>query len=540
MPSVVCALIPAALVWRNLRLYRPLPPALGSVASRVSVLIPARNEEGHIGDAVASVLETGYPNLEVCVWDDASEDRTGEIVESLCARDSRVRLLRGAGVPSGWAGKPHACMRLAEAATGEILVFMDADVRLKGPGTLERLVSAFERTRVDLWSGVPRQRMHSLWEWLIIPQIHFVLLGFLPIDGMRAGTDVRFAAGCGQLMAFRRESYFRMGGHGAARASFHEGIQLSRAVRRSGGITDLFDATDFAICRMYAGGGAVWRGFAKNAHEGLGAPGVLVPMSALLLLGQVLPAWVLACGWGTSLAQWLSFFALGLGLASRYGIARRFAQPAITVWLHPVGVMALLLNQWYGVLRHRLGSPVGWRGRTLPVILACLLLVGWERAGAQEPVVPAKSAETRCPDLCLEDQFRVLREIRFPRKKPVLLVTARRSGTPLIADWVEPVQRAFEGRLEIYGVAAVEGVPDPIKPVVRSMIGRSVSWPVLMDWTGNLTRHLLKPGSELEVVLVRPEGQIALVLSGRSTPEAATALASGIQALLAKRSSPGN
>ena len=134
----------------------------------MSVLIPARNEEGSIGAAVASVLAGEGVDLEVIVLDDHSEDRTGEIVRSISERDSRVRIEPAPALPSGWCGKQHACHVLANLARYELLVFMDADVRL-APQALARATAFLTRSGADLVSGFPEELTGTFSERLVIP-----------------------------------------------------------------------------------------------------------------------------------------------------------------------------------------------------------------------------------------------------------------------------------------------------------------------------------------------------------------------------------
>ena len=146
-----------------------------------------------------------------------------------------------------------------------------------------------------LASGVPRQELGTFSERLLLPLIHFVLLGFLPMRAMRRTRWPSMSAGCGQLFIARRDAYEQCGGHSMLRDSLHDGIKLPRVFRQAGFKTDLFDATDLATCRMYHTNAETWRGLGKNATEGLAAPGTIVPMTALLLGGQVLPLVLCAC-----------------------------------------------------------------------------------------------------------------------------------------------------------------------------------------------------------------------------------------------------
>ncbi|HSF39970.1 MAG TPA: glycosyltransferase, partial [Thermoanaerobaculia bacterium] len=133
--AALCALLPALVFRRNLRLFAPPPrPAAGGPRPSISVLIPARNEEGAIGGAVEAALASAGVDLEVVVLDDQSEDRTAEVVRGIAARDPRVRLKTAPPLPAGWCGKQHACAILARHARNPLLLFVDADVRLAPSG----------------------------------------------------------------------------------------------------------------------------------------------------------------------------------------------------------------------------------------------------------------------------------------------------------------------------------------------------------------------------------------------------------------------
>ena len=346
----------------NCRLYRPAPPP-NDEPSRVSVLIPARNEGANIGPAIEAALASQGVEFEVVVLDDDSADRTASIVLDFAKRDSRVRLLRGEPLPSGWCGKQFACQQLADHARHPILAFMDADVRLS-PDGLARLAAFLDRSRADMVSGVPRQETGTLAERLVIPLIHFLLLGYLPLIGMRRSRWPAFGAACGQLIVTRRESYQLSGGHATIRSSRHDGITLPRAYRRRRLATDLCDATDLAHCRMYSGFRELWFGLAKNAREGLAHPVAILPWTVLLLGGQVLP-WLLLLS-----SAWLDRRAIGLSAAAalisigiRFHSATRFRQSWLGALLHPIGVSMLLAIQWYSAVRGSLGPPIDWKGR---------------------------------------------------------------------------------------------------------------------------------------------------------------------------------
>ena len=366
--AMLCALSPAVLFCVNLRRYRVPPMADGAVTlPAISVLIPARDEERSIRAAVESVLQSRGVTLQVVVMDDSSTDRTAEIVMALAERDARVRLEQAPALPRGWNGKQHACWALAHAAHHPVLCFVDADVRLE-PEALARMAAFLEGSGAALVSGFPRQVTVTTMEWLLLPLIHFVLLGFLPISRMRASPSPGFAAGCGQFLMVRSEPYFRADGHAAIRETMHDGLRLPRLLREHGERTDLADLTTLATCRMYTTAGQVWQGLAKNATEGLGAPARIVPITVLLLLGQVVPfgllVWLLFSRARFEAEVWVFMIAaVAAALLPRFLAVWRFRQPVRSAVLHPLGIVVLLVLQWFALVRKLRGGSVSWRSR---------------------------------------------------------------------------------------------------------------------------------------------------------------------------------
>jgi hypothetical protein len=333
----------------------------------VSVLVPARDEAANIDAALAAILASEGVEIEVIVLDDGSTDGTGDIVTARAEADGsgRVRLLLGSGLPRGWNGKQHACWTLANAARNPILVFVDADVRV-APDGLARLVGRMERRRLDLISGFPRQRTLTLAEKLTVPQIFVLLLGYLPLPMARIFRAPGFAAGCGQLMAVRQAAYARAGGHAEIRATMHDGLKLPRLIRRTGGRTDITDATPLATCRMYANWAEVWQGFTKNATEGMARPVALPVWTVLLGGGHLLPCLLVPAALllGDAEALGRSLAALGLLFAARLAVALVVRQPLVSVVLHPVGIVIVLLIQWNALIAARRGRQASWRGRS--------------------------------------------------------------------------------------------------------------------------------------------------------------------------------
>ena len=366
--AAAAALLPLAMTITNLCAYRRLPhAAIGAEPAGISLLIPARNEAGNIEHAVRAALASEHVDLELIVLDDHSTDQTARLIRDLAKTDPRLRLKLAPALPEGFNGKQHAAYHLATLARHPRLVWIDADVRLK-PDALWRIAHRLDRGDAALISGFPHQQTVTLMERLVVSCIELVLLGYLPMAIMRRQSRPSLGAGCGQLFAARREAYFDVGGHAAIRASRHDGIALPMAFRRSGYMTDLFDAGDLARCRMYHSAPEVWHGFAKNATEGMGSPRGIWLWTGLLGSAFVLP-WILVIvhlSQAVTLGTYgltLIILALTASLLNSAVVAWRAGQTLTAAVLRPIGVFLLLTIQWCALTNHLLGRPATWRGR---------------------------------------------------------------------------------------------------------------------------------------------------------------------------------
>jgi hypothetical protein len=354
--ALVLAAIPALLGAVNLLLL----PRVGGVpdaATLVSVLVPARDEEANIEGCLRAALASRGAAVEVVVMDDGSRDATPAIVRRLAAGDARVRLLSAPALPPGWTGKVHACARLAEAARGSHLLFLDADVRL-APDAAAGLAAHAERRGIAMVSGVPRQVIRTLGEALTVPTINLLLLGYLPGGGRASSRHASLGAACGQMVLCERSAYEAVGGHAAVRGSLHDGLSLTRRFREGGRRTEMVDGTPLATCRMYRGFGQAWAGFGKNAREGMATP-LGLPVWTVMLAGAHLWPWAL-------LPAPAAVLALALVLGLRAVVTWRSREPWWTVPLHPLTVLVALAIQWTALARWAVGLPPGWKGRAYP------------------------------------------------------------------------------------------------------------------------------------------------------------------------------
>lgn len=365
--GILLATLPALMFLANLPLFVLADTGTREEDSdprRISVLIPARDEQGGIERCIRSALASQGVEIEVVVLDDHSTDRTAEIVQSLASRDPRVRYLKGQTLPPDWNGKQFACFQLASAASGEWFVFLDADVRLH-PCGIRRLADYQRMSEVDLLSAFPHQETGTFLEKCLVPMMHVILLGYLPLRRMRASSEAAYAAGCGQLFMTSRPAYQAAGTHEVIRQSRHDGLKLPRAYRLAGLKTDVVDGTELASCRMYHSAGEVVRGLLKNAHEGIANARLILPFTVLLVGSGVLPLAVLVASVVEEnlFGGLLALIGVGLGHLPRAVGAVKFRQSYLGVLFHGFAIAIFVTLQWVALLMHAAGRSVAWRGR---------------------------------------------------------------------------------------------------------------------------------------------------------------------------------
>jgi hypothetical protein len=352
----------------NLTLFRKAPAATAD-PTPVSVLIPARDEAAGIEAAVRAACAQRLIPVEVLVLDDASTDDTPAILRRLARELPALRVVTGAPLPPGWTGKSWACWQLAaHHARGAWLCFVDADVTLADDAVARALGRARE-TGAHFVSAFPREVVGTAGEALLVPLIHLVLLGYLPLARLRLDPRPALSAGCGQFMLVSRATYLATDGHRALRRTLHDGIRLARRLKARGHAIDVFDGSDLAVCRMYRGFGEAWRGFGRNAYEALGSPVALAVMTLLNLGLFVAPfvgtaAGLSAGGPGAGTLAFALAAALVVGL--RLVLAARFGHPRWTALATPVAVTLMIALQAWSFWRHLAGRAVVWRARAYP------------------------------------------------------------------------------------------------------------------------------------------------------------------------------
>jgi chlorobactene glucosyltransferase len=341
-------------VFAHLRLPPPLP--------MVSVLVPARNEERNLAVLLPTLTVQDYPNLEVIVLDDHSTDGTHAVASGFAARDARLRLIEGGPLEPGWMGKPNACRQLADAASGELLVFTDADT-IWQPDAVTNVVKAFHKTGADALSAWPEQVLKGWLSRLMQPFMAWSVLALLPIQLV---PDPRFpliVSANGQLIAFRRRCFDAIGGFAAGRDSVLEDMAMARAVGQAGMRFWLLSGVGSVKCRMYSSSREVFDGFAKSAYTNLGS-------NPLALVGAILAfGWLFIAPWVWLISSLVTgadltwaIVAVGLSLLTRAISDLEFAYPLVLSLLQPFSAVAWAVMAVVSARRHMRGR-VRWKGR---------------------------------------------------------------------------------------------------------------------------------------------------------------------------------
>ncbi|MGY2004046.1 glycosyltransferase [Blastococcus sp. SYSU DS1024] len=341
----------------NAALLRRPPVDPPAVERQVTVVLPVRDEADQVAGCLAALLDQrGAERLRVVVVDDGSTDGTADVVRAV--PDPRVRLVTAPPLPAGWLGKPHACaVGAAEAGDAEVLVFVDADVRLF-PDAVAAAVAVLDAHRLDLVSPWPRPLAVGPAERLVQPLAPWLWITTLPLRLAERSPRPSLAAANGQFLVVRRAAYERAGGHAAVRGEVLEDIALLRAVKRAGGRGVPIDGSCLAACRMYDGWAAVRDGYAKSLWASVGGTPVagLAAAAALTAVYVVPPLAAL----GGSRAGLVGYLA---GVAGRLAGARASGARAWPDALaHPVSVLALDLLMVRSVRGRRRGT-LRWRGR---------------------------------------------------------------------------------------------------------------------------------------------------------------------------------
>lgn len=332
---------------------RPLPTDL----PRVSVLIPARNEEANLATLLPTLFRQRGVTFEVVVVDDASEDGTWDVLQN--AGDDRLIAVRGDGPPQGWVGKPHALFQASKHATGDVFVFLDADAQLVGGDALATLVGRWQDNGATgtALTGLPRY-LDRGWGALLTSLVPFAVLAALPITLVPRTPSPALSALNGQIWLLGASDYARLAPHQAVKNEVLEDVMIGRFLKRSGIRLHFEDLGDAVAVRMYRSFAEAWRGFQKNAYLlAGGGPGRFAAFFSLYVVSWVVPSVL----WLAGGAFWIPLVTLAV---LKLVIDRAGQFP---LWVSLLGPVTLALGaalQLDSARAHATGA-VSWKGRTV-------------------------------------------------------------------------------------------------------------------------------------------------------------------------------
>jgi chlorobactene glucosyltransferase len=327
----------------------------------VSVLVPSRNEEKTILSLLDDLVKQDYANMEIMVLDDQSSDNTYQNVKEYSENHPRITLISGKPLPRGWTGKNWACHQLSQSASGSIILFADADIRLK-PFAVKNTVAWMQKFNLGIFTSFPTQDTATFAEKLIVPVIDIFIYCFLPLWQVYKSHWNSVSAANGQWIAFDRSAYEKIGGHLSVKGKIVEDVEISRLAKKEGINILVSSGVGAVSCRMYNNTREVWEGFSKNFYGLMNNnPAIFVVILSLLSISFILPYFF----WLVPIHISAVVPALFLNLVLRTLLSVKFKNPFwISILLHPLAILISIIIAANSVLWTYRGK-IKWKGRTI-------------------------------------------------------------------------------------------------------------------------------------------------------------------------------
>ena len=323
----------------------------------ISILIPARNEEKNIGRLLDSLANQKFPLHQILVLDDDSSDKTPEIVMSYQHKLPQLILLKGDPLPKDWLGKTWACHQLAGKATGDYMIFLDADVEVKS-GLFEYALNEMNSQKLSLFSIFPTQRMESWGEKLIVPLMNYLLLSLLALPFIKWFGLKSLSAANGQFLCFEKSTYNKLLPHLKQKSSITEDIEIMKYYKRNKFRCNTVPDPGFISCRMYYDLKSGLDGFSKNVLSGFGNS-IIAMLSFLFLIWGAYP-FIIA-----EMTTRQILFSISSILLIRILISKISRQEVIAnLVLHPLQMVLLIYICMLSILK-RFRKNNQWKGRNI-------------------------------------------------------------------------------------------------------------------------------------------------------------------------------
>jgi chlorobactene glucosyltransferase len=331
--------------------------------SFVSVLIPARNESKNIERCIISLLNQDYPNYEIIVLDDNSEDDTMEKLQKIKGEYPNLIIHSGEPLLEGWTGKNFACYTLSRYAKGKWLLFTDADT-VHAQNSISSSIATIQRENAELLSLMPCLVMKSFSEKLFMPLAHFALLSFLPLKMMNTIKEPRAVIAMGPFMLINAEFYRRMGGHEKNKSEIVDDLKLAQEVKKNGGKVVFMDGSDEVSVRFYTNFKDLWNGFSKNSFAAFdNSPLILLLFLSFNFCLYLLPYFLFLSGILKFQLTLFPFLQVSLITLHRFVLSLRFKINLWLIILHPLSLLFGFLIALNSMQLTLLNKAVFWKER---------------------------------------------------------------------------------------------------------------------------------------------------------------------------------
>lgn len=332
------------------------PRAAGQINQKISVLVPLRNEEENAIAIVETLAaQENLMDVEFLILNDNSTDKTLEIVTATARGDSRFKVMQGSALPEGWLGKPWALEQLSQNARGEVLICIDADVRLSTKA-IAAAIDSMHKHSLDFFSPYPSQVARTFGERMIQPLLQWSWLSSVPLALAKRSSNPSFAIANGQFFAVKKSALVHSGGYASIKSEVLDDMQMARVLLRNRFKGTVGNGALIAQCHMYSSWSELRNGYAKSLWKGFGGVFGSFIAIALLVLTGIIPIVSAAMG---SPFGWLAFEAV---LVSRLISAKITRTNLFDSLLHPISsalLIYLIIYSW--LMRGR----IQWKGRTV-------------------------------------------------------------------------------------------------------------------------------------------------------------------------------
>jgi len=350
----------------NFRLLKPISKRGKSHTKPplVSVLVPARNESENIEKCINSLVNQDYPNFELIVLDDNSEDDTLIKLQKLKERYPQVNVYLGENLPEGWTGKNFACHTLSQYAKGEWYLFTDSDTVHRKDSISSSVYSAI-REKAKLLSIMPEIVIKTLPERLFIPIIHFALLSFFPLRIINTFRYPKAVIALGPFMLINAKFYRMIGGHENIKNKIVDDMRLAYEVKKHGGKTVFLDGKDRVTVRFYKDFKSFWNGFSKNSFGAFeNYPLILLPFLLSIICLYIIPYLLFFYCLAHFQLALFPFSQILLITLHRFFLSVRFKINPWLIFLHPLSLLLWILIVLNSVRLTLLNINVPWKERS--------------------------------------------------------------------------------------------------------------------------------------------------------------------------------